>query len=1006
MTLVTAPNGALPAGLRKRATDMLRDLARLFGDASFKEGDHPRDQDGKFGSGGGSTTGKPKLTPREKQEIDRYSGDEFLRINKELREGKASDPAVKHLDSAIGKSDLPSGQKLYRGMNREAAKSLFSGNISIGQSISDKAFASTSKSSDIGRMNSVGGVMLEITTGGGAKGLDVSAGSRNEHEQEVLLPRDAKMVVTGIRRGKTAADPVTVRVSYGSAEASDEVNEAYDLAAKPPAQRHGAAVIFVTPDRRVLLIRRSSKEENFPGYWALPGGMAEPDETPEQCAERECVEELGHCPPGGMVLLDDRVTPNGHQFRTYVQRVDGEFGCVLNDEHDEAQWCEVGSLPEKLHPAVAENLAALRRQMRQEAYDAEFNESDHPRAENGKFGSGGGSSETGPGGGKIIHHFTNPEAAKAIRAAGGKVRESDGLEGKAHYFTENKEGTKSRSGSTERLDYEVSPDTKIVELSTKEKGVGGWMRENATDDEYNHDDVAKAMRRVGVDAIRLSRSTGETWWIVGNHDKVKIINDSRAHDDVALDELPTVREVDRDGHMTVARTPITRAVVSPYLGREIAGARELGLEPDRRYMLYRDAGELEAGMATASGKPVLLRHKATSADAHPRDLTVGAIGSPVVMDGDTVYAPITLWDAEAIKGIEDGTKRGLSCGYYYKLDLTPGRAPDGTQYDGRMTNIEFNHLALVVEPRVQGAMVADDTSQLQQIGHAEPNPYGIINQEQPDMTISAAVARRTKAVTAFVAPRLAKDQSIDGLADILAFDAEREEFEAEKRAKETEDKKAKDAAEEETKKKEKEAEDKKATDAKRMEDRKMRDSKRAMDRKARDESEEGAKAFIKSKMNAEDAAKACSLMDADRKAEDDMDAEDGDDDEEAERKDKGAKDRKAMDARLGLDEATVDQKIAAARAAERGIYEARDFVRPWVGELGMSFDSADAVLAASAKSLGHDVAGVNPAGLRALIKATPRAGTQRQATHFAADSTGREAAMKLAPGLAHIHIGT
>jgi ADP-ribose pyrophosphatase YjhB (NUDIX family) len=39
---------------------------------------------------------------------------------------------------------------------------------------------------------------------------------------------------------------------------------------------------------RVLLIRRADN-----GFWALPGGFVELDETPARCAARECLEETG-----------------------------------------------------------------------------------------------------------------------------------------------------------------------------------------------------------------------------------------------------------------------------------------------------------------------------------------------------------------------------------------------------------------------------------------------------------------------------------------------------------------------------------------------------------------------------------------------------------------------------------------------------------------------------------------------------------------------------------------
>jgi ADP-ribose pyrophosphatase YjhB (NUDIX family) len=53
----------------------------------------------------------------------------------------------------------------------------------------------------------------------------------------------------------------------------------------------GAAVFALSPDNRVLLVKRSMDPAK--GSWCLPGGFMELNETPQETAARECKEESG-----------------------------------------------------------------------------------------------------------------------------------------------------------------------------------------------------------------------------------------------------------------------------------------------------------------------------------------------------------------------------------------------------------------------------------------------------------------------------------------------------------------------------------------------------------------------------------------------------------------------------------------------------------------------------------------------------------------------------------------
>lgn len=118
-----------------------------------------------------------------------------------------------------------------------------------------------------------------------------------------------------------------------------------------------ASIAFVTPDRRVLLLKRADDEENFPGHWAFPGGKVEADETPEAGARREAREELGiDCGFDGIRAVDRKRTSFGWDHTTFAVPVADAFEPKLNGEHSAHVWAPMDALPEPMHPAVKATL--------------------------------------------------------------------------------------------------------------------------------------------------------------------------------------------------------------------------------------------------------------------------------------------------------------------------------------------------------------------------------------------------------------------------------------------------------------------------------------------------------------------------------------------------------------------------------------------------------------------------------------------------------------------------
>lgn len=121
-----------------------------------------------------------------------------------------------------------------------------------------------------------------------------------------------------------------------------------------------AGVLFVSPEREVLLMRRSKAEDDHRGEWALPAGHIEKGETPEQAARRETAEETGHEHDGGLSPFMHR-DAQGVDFVTYLAHSADKFKPELNDEHDSAKWVsldEAGKLP--LHPGVRAAIEKLK----------------------------------------------------------------------------------------------------------------------------------------------------------------------------------------------------------------------------------------------------------------------------------------------------------------------------------------------------------------------------------------------------------------------------------------------------------------------------------------------------------------------------------------------------------------------------------------------------------------------------------------------------------------------
>ncbi|MGC8517919.1 MAG: DUF2213 domain-containing protein [Steroidobacteraceae bacterium] len=499
----------------------------------------------------------------------------------------------------------------------------------------------------------------------------------------------------------------------------------------------------------------------------------------------------------------------------------------------------------------------------------------------------------------------------------------------------------------------------------------------------------------------------------------------------ALDR--SLRTTDQDGHLVVSMSRISKANVCPYNGSEIPNSEKLGLDPNKVYRLYRDPaefknGEMEVevdgkmqkvrtGAWSADGKPLILRHKAITAETPSQELWVGTLGACTFEPPYLVTRPLTVITAEAQALIEADVQRELSAGYRYEPDMTPGTTPEGEPYDGRMTKLRFNHTALVCEGRAGSDVHVADESPLEMMSVKNRKLIARLQQKIPalaNLKTAELLAfdeelsgKRVGEVPAESAVTLTKDEEM--AACDAARDAKRKAHGADA---ELDDEERQKAIDEALEKKAKEVEDKKAAD-KKAADKKAADARKvAADKKAAD-ARKRAHDAEEDKDETEAAADA-----AEEKADEEEEAEDSEKDDEDARDRRRARDerRRARDRRQGARDArkaardaladlkdprrdfrsgdsrrgadaamTMDQvtrlvdtavsretaKVRAQVTAEqRALAIAVDEVAPLVGRLQLhAFDSAAEVYSFALDKIGAEVDEDFPeAALRTLVK--------------------------------------
>ena len=101
--------------------------------------------------------------------------------------------------------------------------------------------------------------------------------------------------------------------------------------------KKSACVAIFNPQKRLLLVRRSSTAEWMPLHYCFPGGHSEKNERLIDTAERETYEETGiELKKSDMKLIETQIN-NGYVNSIFVSNVNNS-NVSLNDEHDKYTW--------------------------------------------------------------------------------------------------------------------------------------------------------------------------------------------------------------------------------------------------------------------------------------------------------------------------------------------------------------------------------------------------------------------------------------------------------------------------------------------------------------------------------------------------------------------------------------------------------------------------------------------------------------------------------------------
>jgi hypothetical protein len=158
-----------------------------------------------------------------------------------------------------------------------------------------------------------------------------------------------------------------------------------------------------------------------------------------------------------------------------------------------------------------------------------------------------------------------------------------------------------------------------------------------------------------------------------------------------VDRFGSVKRFDKTPQGgVVAPSYLTRTGVFTYWTRDSNGK-----SVPFRELRHPDEVFHEDSLATLAGAPITRDHPAVPVNASNwKQLSIGHVGDDVQKSDERyVSAKVRIHDASAVSDVEVGKLTEYSCGYTCDLVHEKG-VYNGEEFDGRQTNIRYNHVAM------------------------------------------------------------------------------------------------------------------------------------------------------------------------------------------------------------------------------------------------------------------------------------------------------------------------